>query len=68
MLIVRKRKASLFVDRSTRNWVVQDPEGALWIIRAIEEAWEHREPYVPADETELEPVPDHYKSLLGVPD
>ena len=29
--------------------------------------WEQRQPFTPAEETELEPVPGHYKYMLGLP-
>ena len=59
--------ALLYVDRSAQQWVVQDPEGAFWMVPCVEDAWIHREPFEFNDEVELEPVPGHYKSLLGLP-
>ena len=29
--------------------------------------WDERQPFIPAEETELEPVPGHYKQMLGLP-
>ena len=68
MVIARKRKVCLFVDRSSHNWVIQDPDGVFWTISPREEAWEHKELFTPTDQTELEPVPDHYKYMLGLPE
>lgn len=67
MLAVRNRTAALFVDKSGRQWIVRDPEGAFWIVPWVDNAWDHRQPYQPADDTELEAVPGHYKSMLGLP-
>jgi len=30
--------------------------------------WDDHQPFSPAEETELEPVPGHYKYILGLPD
>ena len=29
--------------------------------------WDDRQPFTPAEEAELEPVPGHYKHFLGLP-
>jgi hypothetical protein len=67
MLIVRKQVIAIYVDRSTQQWIVRDPNGSFWLLPSGENAWDQREPYQPTDETELEPVPGHYKYLLGLP-
>jgi hypothetical protein len=67
MLAVRKQVIALFVDRSTQQWIVRDPEGTFWILPAGEAAWERREPFQPTEELELEPIPGHYKYLLQLP-
>jgi hypothetical protein len=67
MVIVRKQVTTLFVDRLNQRWVVRDPDGNYWLLPPGENAWEHREPFQPTEELELEPVPGHYKSLLGLP-
>ena len=33
----------------------------------MENAWEHRQPFQFTDETELEPIPGHYRMALGLP-
>lgn len=58
---------SIFVDRSKQQWVVRDREGNLWIVPTTENPWEHRQPFYPTEETALEPVPGHYKNMLGLP-
>jgi hypothetical protein len=65
--IVRKQVAVLFVDRSSQQWIVRDPEGSLWIVPSVDNAWDHRQPFQPNEETELQQVPGHYKDMLGVP-
>jgi hypothetical protein len=67
MLVVRRRVAALFVDRSNRHWIVQDPEGNFWLLPSMENPWDHRQPFQPADEADLEWVPGHYKCMLGLP-
>jgi len=57
---------SLYVDRNLPSyWIVRDRDGAFWMV-SPGEAWEHRQPYVPSESTRLEPVPSHYKYLLGL--
>ncbi|MFO0844662.1 MAG: hypothetical protein U0797_20075 [Gemmataceae bacterium] len=58
--------AALYVDRATRQWVVRDLEGQFWSLPAIDNAWDERQPFTPAEGTDLEPVPGHYKYMLGL--
>ena len=67
MLVVRKCTVALYVERSTQKWIVRDPDGNLWIVPSTEDAWDHREPFQPTEDTDLEPVPGHYKYLLQLP-
>ncbi len=67
MMTLRKRTVSIYVDRTSRQWVIRDPDGRFWTLTPIDEAWEHRQPFTPNEETELEPVPGHYKDMLGLP-
>ena len=67
MTILNKHAISIFVDRSSRQWVVLDSEGTYWVVPPIEEGWDQRQPFTPGEESELEPVPGHYKYLLGLP-
>ena len=67
MMTERKQTVALFVDRSCPQWIVRDSEGNYWIIPPVENPWDHRLPYYPTEETELEPVPGHYKGMLGLP-
>jgi len=53
------------VDRASRQWIVLDREGMFWVVPANEEGWSQRQPYTPTDESELEPVPAHYRYMLG---
>jgi len=62
------RKMALFVDRKSQQWVVRDLEGDYWVVSSDHEnPWDDRQPFFPTDETELEPVPGHYKHMLGLP-
>ena len=67
MAMPRRQLVALFVERSSQQWIVRDPEGKYWIVPFVEGAWEHRQPFEPTAETDLEPVPGHYKYLLGLP-
>ena len=58
---------AIFVDRSANRWIVRDAEGAFWLLPPVEEPWQNREPYQPADDVCLESVPGHYRYLLGLP-
>lgn len=67
MLVVRKAAVGLFVDRSSQQWIVRDSEGNFWMLPDVENPWDHRQPFYPSDETQLEVVPGHYKYMLGLP-
>ena len=67
MLAAGKRAATLYVDRATGQWVVQDTDGKYWSLPLTDNPWGDRRPFSPTEETELEPVPGHYKHMLGLP-
>jgi hypothetical protein len=67
MLAARMRALALFVDRTTGQWVVRDPEGNFWSLPSTDNPWDERRPFSPTEETDLEPVPGHYKRMLGLP-
>jgi len=67
MIGVRKQHVTLYVDRASQQWVVLDLDGNFWIVPSVENPWDQRQPFYPTEETELEPVPGHYKSMLGLP-
>jgi hypothetical protein len=67
MMAERKQVVGLFVDRSRQQWIVRDPEGNFWTVPSAELPWEQRQPYHPTAETELEPVPGHYREMLRLP-
>jgi hypothetical protein len=64
MLAVRKFPVALYVERSMQKWVVRDPDANFWIVPAGQGAWDHREPFQPTEDADLEPAPGHYKYLL----
>jgi hypothetical protein len=66
-LVVPQTKLTLFVRRASQQWVVLDPEGNFWILPSVENPWDQRQPFYPTEETDLEPVPGHYKYILGLP-
>ena len=63
----RKRIVAIYVDRTSGQWIVRDDEGIYWTLPATENSWDERQPFVLTEETELEPVPGHYKYMLGLP-
>lgn len=67
MLTLRKSMAALFVDRTSRHWIVRDPDGNFWLLPPDYDGWERRVPFQPDEDTDLEPVPGHYLGMLGLP-
>jgi hypothetical protein len=67
MPILRKKLVALFVDRTRQQWIVRDPDGNFWQVPPIPDPWDHRQPFQPTDETDLQPIPGHYKDMLGLP-
>ena len=63
---VSKQRAALFVKRSCQQWIVQDPEGNFWRLPAVDNPWDHRQPFHPTA-VELEPVPDITHSCSASP-
>ena len=66
--MIAVRKLALYIDRSKQQWIVRDPDGNFWMVPSDDNPWEHRQPFTPTEETELEPIPGHYKYTLGLPD
>ena len=64
---LRKEVVAVFADRAARQWIVRDPEGNYWLVPPVSNPWDHRQPFQPSEEMELQPVPGHYKDLLGLP-
>jgi hypothetical protein len=62
-----KQAPALFADRIGQRWVVLDPEGRFWELPGGDDPWEHRQPFHPTEESDLDMVPGHYKQLLGLP-
>lgn len=68
MFTLRTNVLRLFVDRSSQHWIVLDRDGKFWVVPSdTKNPWAQRQPYTPTEETELEPVPGHYKHMLGLP-
>jgi hypothetical protein len=68
MIAIERRVAAIYVDRTRpQHWIVRDPEGNFWIVPPVENPWENRQMFEPTEDMELEPVPGHYKYMLGVP-
>lgn len=66
MVDAKIQKLYLYVDKVSRRWVVQDADGVYWTIPDTENPWEHKQRLERTDETELEPIPNHYKYMLGL--
>jgi hypothetical protein len=67
MLEVRKRSLALYVDKTSKQWIVRDLEENFWSLSSTENPWDGRQLFTPCEDTELEPVPGHYKYVLGIP-
>ena len=67
MLAVSQRVVGLYVHRASQQWIVRDAEGNFWSLPSTDNPWDERQPFTPAEGTELEPVPGHYKYMLGLP-
>ncbi len=68
MTSASSRLAAIYVDSAcTEHWIVRDPEGNFWIVPPVERAWECRRPFQVTEETDLQVIPGHYRSLLGLP-
>ena len=67
MLSASKHVAALYVDKASQQWIVRDPDGNFWSLPSTDNPWDERQPFSPTEETELEPVPGHYKHMLGLP-
>ena len=67
MLAARKHAATLYVDKASQQWIVRDSEGNFWSLPSTDNPWDERQPFTPAEDTELQPVPGHYKYMLGLP-
>jgi hypothetical protein len=67
MLAVRKQVVAIYVDRTSGQWIVRDAEGTFWILPRTDNPWDDRQPFVPHEDAELEPVPGHYRYMLGLP-
>ena len=67
MFAVWRQHMGIFVDRASQQWVVLDPEGDFWIVPNVENPWDQRQPFFPTADHDLEPIPGHYKYILGLP-
>ena len=67
MTTATKQVVAIFVDKSSQQWVVRDADGNFWLLPAGDNPWGHRQPFDPTEETELEPIPGHYKYMLDLP-
>jgi hypothetical protein len=68
MVAMVKLSVALFVDKACPLvWIVRDQEGNFWRVPSCENPWDSRQPFYPTEETQLEPVPGHYKYMLGLP-
>ncbi len=67
MRAVTKPTVVLYADKASQQWIVRDPEGNFWSLPSTDNPWDERQPFTPAEGAELEPVPGHYKYMLGLP-
>lgn len=67
VLAVRTRVVGIYVDRASQQWVVRDADGNLWLLPSTDNPWGDRRPFTFDGEPDLEPVPGHYRDMLGLP-
>lgn len=67
MMTIHRPKISIFVDRTSRQWIVRDPDGEFWVVPSVANGWDLRQPYALNEDRDLEPVPGHYRYLLELP-
>ena len=67
MLATAEYVVAIYVDRVSQQWVVRDPDGHFWLLPSVENAWENRLRFEPSADNTLEPIPGHYRYLLGLP-
>jgi hypothetical protein len=68
MVALEKRMISIYVNRACpERWIVRDADGNFWMVPPTLNPWDHREPFHPTEEMELESVPGHYRYVLGIP-
>jgi hypothetical protein len=63
---VHMRVVGIYVDRANQQWIVRDADGNLWMLPPTDNPWGDRRPHSP-DGGDLEPVPGHYRDMLGLP-
>jgi hypothetical protein len=62
-----RNEVKIYVDRTNQQWIVLDSDGNFWRLPSTDNPWNDRQLFTPAEETELDPVPGHYKCILGIP-
>jgi len=67
MSTLTRHAFSIYVDRKSEDWVVQDCDGGFWLVPAKANGWDMRQPFHVTNDTQLEPVPGHYRHMLGIP-
>ena len=67
MLTLTRKTVAIYVDRSTQQWIVRDPEGHFWVLPVTDHPWDERQPFEFTAESKLEPVPGHYKTMFSLP-
>lgn len=66
MSVITHKRIQLFVDKRSRRWIARDEKGNFWAL-ADANPWEERQQVIMNEEIHLEPVPGHYKHMLGIP-
>jgi hypothetical protein len=67
MHALRTQAVAVYVDLAGGRWVVRDTDGRFWQLPPTDDPRQDREAFSPGGGAELEPVPGHYKYLLGLP-
>jgi hypothetical protein len=61
-----KAAVTLYADKTARQWIVRDRDGKFWVLPLGDDPWENRQPFDVSEDVELEPMPGHYRYMLGI--
>jgi hypothetical protein len=67
LTVITHKKIHLYVDKANSQWIALDGDGNFWVLPMNDNPWERRQKIQISDELKLEPVPGHYKHMLGIP-
>ena len=68
MITTESSVVGLYVAKTCpEHWIAWTTRADSGWSRLAENPWERRQPFQWTEDTELEPIPGHYKYVLGLP-